>query len=72
LEYVTREEAETALRHLDGRDIRGRPVRVQYAPERVRWLHSLVWVDLDLGFGLLARARNPPTVRRPWILWRGT
>jgi RNA recognition motif-containing protein len=38
LEYVTREEAETALRHLDGRDIRGRPVRVQYAPERVCWL----------------------------------
>ena len=35
LEYVTREEAETALRHLDSRDIRGRPVRVQYAPERV-------------------------------------
>ena len=50
LEYVTREEAETALRHLDGRDIRGRPVRVQYAPERaerVCWLHSLVWVGFD-------------------------
>jgi len=72
LEYVTREEAETALRYLDGRDIRGRPVRVQYAPERVRWLPSSIFVGPDLGSGLLARARIPPTVRRPWILWRRT
>ena len=61
LEYVTREEAETALRHLDGRDIRGRPVRVQYAPERaerVCWHHPLVWVCFDL-WSSSARQKSP-------------
>jgi hypothetical protein len=28
LEYITREDAERAVKELDGRDLRGRPVRV--------------------------------------------
>ena len=46
LEYLSREDAERAVKELDGRDLRGQPVRVALDREVRLWTCSLVALDV--------------------------
>ena len=46
LEYLSREDAERAVKELDGRDLRGQPVRVALDREVRLWTCSLVALNV--------------------------
>lgn len=57
LEYFSRDDAEHALRVLDGKDLRGQPVRVAMGDE----------VDSVFSQRFLVVAQVSPAARRRWI-----
>ncbi|KAF8582271.1 RNA-binding domain-containing protein [Ramaria rubella] len=64
LEYLTRDDADAAVKTLDGKDLRGQPVRVAPADDPVRGASNSTYVFSFIDFVFSWLQHGPPDYRR--------
>ena len=57
IEFKTSDLAENAMKHLNGFELAGQPIRVNYVNERSDAMETLDSEDMDIGIGMSASSR---------------